>query len=388
MIGTAGASLGKWARKVDANDGDAALTVNQRGTGNLLDLQDGGTSVFVVGQSGAITVGASASLTLPNNGLHLLDTDASHDLIISPGSNLTADRILTLTTGDAARTITLSGNLTIAADFITVGANSLTLTTSGVTNVTLPTTGTLITLAGTEILTNKTLTSPTINGVVTTTGLTLPAFILGDAVDLNKKNLTNFYYLLSKSDGDTIIDTPNGAYQLYIRCYRPAASAGVALNINGLNASDVLVTRATLTSGVNTAVLTFSNLTITGYVMTASEKINPVSGVAGFSVVSTALTLGSLGSVIIPQSAANATDALAGNIAGALCLDLTGAAERIYARGASGWFYWAKTGGLSMTKEERIDPLGRKAEIGDMVRLVVDKILPDGSLHAIPYFGG
>jgi hypothetical protein len=53
-------------------------------------------------------------VTVPNTGLHLLDTNASHDLIIAPGSNLTADHTLTLTTGDADRTITLSGNPTLA----------------------------------------------------------------------------------------------------------------------------------------------------------------------------------------------------------------------------------------------------------------------------------
>lgn len=40
-------------------------------------------------------------LTVPNTGLHLLDSNATHDLIIKPGSNLTADKTLTLTTGDA-----------------------------------------------------------------------------------------------------------------------------------------------------------------------------------------------------------------------------------------------------------------------------------------------
>lgn len=52
-------------------------------------------------------------INLPNTGLHILDTNASHDLIIAPGSDITADRILTLTTGDAARTITLNGNPTL-----------------------------------------------------------------------------------------------------------------------------------------------------------------------------------------------------------------------------------------------------------------------------------
>lgn len=55
----------------------------------------------------------SGTLTLANTGLHLEDTNASHDLIVAPGSDLTADRTLTLTTGDADRTLTISGNATL-----------------------------------------------------------------------------------------------------------------------------------------------------------------------------------------------------------------------------------------------------------------------------------
>jgi len=36
-----------------------------------------------------------ASATLNNTGLHILDTNASHDLIVAPGSDLLADRTLT-----------------------------------------------------------------------------------------------------------------------------------------------------------------------------------------------------------------------------------------------------------------------------------------------------
>lgn len=43
-----------------------------------------------------------------------LDTDSSHRMPIVCGSNLTAERILTMAPGDAARTITLSGNPTLA----------------------------------------------------------------------------------------------------------------------------------------------------------------------------------------------------------------------------------------------------------------------------------
>lgn len=65
-------------------------------------------------------VNASAAIawsklaTIPNTALKVFDTDASHTLALVPGSNLTANRTLTLTTGDADRTITLSGNPTLA----------------------------------------------------------------------------------------------------------------------------------------------------------------------------------------------------------------------------------------------------------------------------------
>lgn len=73
---------------------------------------------FIGGEESGTTVDwlAGATVTLPNTGLHLLDTDASHDLIIKPGSNLTADRILTITTGDAARLLSLLGDLYVEAE--------------------------------------------------------------------------------------------------------------------------------------------------------------------------------------------------------------------------------------------------------------------------------
>lgn len=69
-----------------------------------------------------------------NTGLTVLDTDASHALTIKPGSNLTGAHVFTLTTGDADRTLDISGgNVTITAaagtvlDDATVGAMCTTL---------------------------------------------------------------------------------------------------------------------------------------------------------------------------------------------------------------------------------------------------------------------
>lgn len=88
-------------------------------------------------------------------------------------SALTADRALLIELNDANRGLSLGGNFTTAGNLTTAGAFGLTLTATALTNVTLPTTGTLATLAGTETFTGKTLTSPTINGGTKTGGATI-----------------------------------------------------------------------------------------------------------------------------------------------------------------------------------------------------------------------
>ena len=103
--------------------------------------------------------------------------------------------------------------------------------------------------------------------------------------------------------------------------------------------------RLTITGALATAVATWANVTHSGFVLTASQKINPVSGYAGFSVVSTALTLGSAGSIIAPycdmgNALDDATrDALAGNLDGAIAIDNTGVAAtfRIWCRVGGAW---------------------------------------------------
>jgi len=52
MLGRNGPTVGKWGRSINANDGNAALTVNQRGSGDILDIQDGGLTVFKIPDGG------------------------------------------------------------------------------------------------------------------------------------------------------------------------------------------------------------------------------------------------------------------------------------------------------------------------------------------------
>jgi hypothetical protein len=85
-----------------------------------------------------------------------------------------------------AGTITISSNkvLTLGGSFTTSGAHTTTLTTSANTALTLPTTGTLATLAGSETFTNKTLTSPAVTTSLTT-GSTTFALVNTTATTVN-----------------------------------------------------------------------------------------------------------------------------------------------------------------------------------------------------------
>lgn len=104
----------------------SVISIPDPGAATANFLLDAGTNA-----SGNFTV-----ITIANTGLHVLDTNASHDLVITPGSDLTADRILTLTTGDAARTLDISAaNVTVSAYGATLvddAANLNALTTLGI----------------------------------------------------------------------------------------------------------------------------------------------------------------------------------------------------------------------------------------------------------------
>lgn len=195
FLQTDGSGVLTWATPAGSGNVNAAsnLTDNAivRGDGGTTGVQ---TSGIIIDDTDNVT--GMATLTLPNTGLHLLDTNATHDLIIVPGSDLTADRNFTITTGDAARTLSMSGNITTAADFVTSGANSLTLTTTGATNVTLPTSGTLYGTAAGSITSAQLLSSlsdETGTGVVvfsTTPTLVTPVLGVATATSINKVAIT------------------------------------------------------------------------------------------------------------------------------------------------------------------------------------------------------
>lgn len=102
----------------------------------------------------------SANQTFDQTTLLLKGGDAN-TMNIKVNETLTGAKTLNIKINDTDRTIDLSGNITTANAFTTSGNFALTLTQTGATNVTLPTTGTLATLAGVETLTNKILSDST-----------------------------------------------------------------------------------------------------------------------------------------------------------------------------------------------------------------------------------
>jgi hypothetical protein len=200
----AGSLAGSLANTVTCEAGASDYTLDFGTAGGAYTLTvpavAGARSFAFIDEAQAFT----AVQTFTNEGVHILDTNASHDLVLKAGSDLTADRILTLTTGDAARTVTLGGDIALGGTLTTLGAwtqtgaHTIGITTTGATTVTLPTTGTLATLDGAESLSNKTLAAVKI---ASTDGIYDAG---GDELLLFKEDTTPVNYLQVES-GDTTV---------------------------------------------------------------------------------------------------------------------------------------------------------------------------------------
>lgn len=156
-------SAGTTARASEVNANFSAIHTNalkRNGSGSITGattVDGSGTLTFNTGTELIFATGSA--LQLAADALQIADSNASHYLIVTPGSDLSANRVLTLTTGDAARTITLSGNPTLS-DWFDQSVKTTATPTFGNTTLTgtLSVAGTL-TASGGGVLTDPELTN-------------------------------------------------------------------------------------------------------------------------------------------------------------------------------------------------------------------------------------
>jgi hypothetical protein len=162
------------------------VTFTAPATGSTLTIANGktltvsNTLTFTGTDSSSVAFGAGGTVAYTSNNLSIFaattsaqlagiisDETGSGALVFATSPTLVTP-ILGVATATSINKLTItapatSATLTIVdgGSFITAGAFSTTLTSTGATNVTLPTTGTLATLSGTETLANKRVTPKT-----------------------------------------------------------------------------------------------------------------------------------------------------------------------------------------------------------------------------------
>lgn len=246
-------SIGTW------NATPISLTGNVSG---ILPSANGGTANAFFTVSGPAT--SAKTYTFPNASANVLTDNA----VVTAAQGGTG-------VNNGTATETRAGNLTF------VGAFGTTITSTNTTSVTLPLTGTLATLAGTETLTNKTVNGFTMTAL--TTGFSLTA---GSST---AKTLTMSSSLtFAGTDGSTL--NISGGGTLGTAAFTNTGSYEVPLTFStGL-------TRTVNTITVNTSqnIATLSNLTGNGVVQTSGGtgalSINTPTG-SGAVVEATAPTI-------------------------------------------------------------------------------------------------
>lgn len=226
----------------DLGSGSIEFTVGDQVIYNAFNVWqklESGVGYVPVNKAGDTMEGA---LVHTNTGLQVQDTNASDNLIIKLGSDLTADRTLTVTTGDADRTLTISGTADVS------GTNTGDQTISLTGDVTGSGTGSFATVIANDAVTlakiaNSAASSKLLGSGDTGSGSDYEEITLG--ANLSMSGTTLNATSPGVSDGDKGDITVSGSGTIWTI---PSDTVTYA-KMQNISATDKLLGRSTTGSG-------------------------------------------------------------------------------------------------------------------------------------------
>ncbi len=134
-------------------------------------------------------------------------------------------------------------SITLGGDLITSGNYSTTIITTGTTTISLPTSGTLATLAGTETLTNKTFVNSRLTGTLTLGGTTFPSSsgATGQVLSLTSSGVASWTSVLKDGFDETAsngsagtMTTTTAGQTNFTLTQAPHSTSRLKMYINGI----------------------------------------------------------------------------------------------------------------------------------------------------------